>query len=359
MATSRYHNIFLRYRSRSPMDISEEQFSYAKERELEDNVTKALINLLEYSRGPALLQFLRLCKIEPSCPLEEYELALHEDIGGQGTLPNERFLLEIVPGKKELMDAKSALAKTDEPIQDARIQSRNEVCFIEVKIRGRVTTGQRRSYLEAYSIPEENVRPLLWDDLHSSFSNLLPRDTDISNTWLSVSGFLLAQFLEYLEFLGLSSFAGIRSEHFQILKKEIEEVLPEERARLKWLQGTYSSAIKTAIEKKDIPRLTKATEHVHLGKISRHEPVPWMSFSDQGKAANKTQAPHFGSSLHADNVKVYVSCEGKKSYSRFLNVCSMAPDKLANVTSRPGTPRSPAIQVPAKATAIISVSSRY
>ena len=58
-----YHQIFMSHRSLSPSV---------------DNVTKALVNVLEYARGPVLEAFPGLCGIEISAPLESYELALHE-----------------------------------------------------------------------------------------------------------------------------------------------------------------------------------------------------------------------------------------------------------------------------------------
>lgn len=322
-----YHNIFLTYRSRSEAGISEDNYSQAVERELEDNVTKALINVLEYARGPVLASFLEACGIKPSGPLEDYQFALHEG-NSQTAYPGKKaYLIEIVPGKDELRKGDKSDARTLNPIHDARITGNREVCFIEVKIRGTVSKEQRQSYLRNYQIDEENTIPLTWEKIYDSFIGLLPRDSDIGEFWFSVGGFLLAQFLEFLEMLGLSAFSGIRSEHFKILGKEIEEITPDERAKLKWLQKTYSEAIKAEIDAMGNPRLSEATRFVHCGYITAHEKIPYVSLSEE-ESVRKTQYPHFGSSLNQEIVNVYVSCEGTNAYTKFLNVCLTTPEEI-------------------------------
>jgi hypothetical protein len=322
-----YHNIFLTYRSRSDKGIAEEEYSQAAERELEDNVTKALINVLEYARGPILAAFLEACGIKPKGPLETYEFALHEDSSKTEYPGKKKYLIEIGPGKEELRKGGEAEARTLNPIHDARITGNREVCFIEVKIRGTVSKEQRQSYLKTYHIAKENVIPLTWERIYDSFIGLLPRDSDIGEFWFSVGGFLLVQFLEFLEMLGLSAFSGIRSEHFNILGKEIEEITLDERAKLKWLQKTYSEAVKAEIDAIGNRKLIEATRFVHCGYIKPNEKIPYVSLSEE-ESAMKTQYPHFGSSLNYKLVNAYVSCEGKNAYSKFLNVCQTAPEEI-------------------------------
>lgn len=327
LTSAGYHNVFLTYRSRSEKGISEERYSQALEQELEDNVTKALINVLEYARGPVLASFLEACGIEPNGPLETYEFALHEGSSKTKYPGKKAYLIEIMPGKEELRKGEKANARTLKPIHDARITGKREVCFIEVKIRGTVSKEQRRSYLDTYDIDEKNVITLTWENIYNSFIGLLPRDSEVGEFWFSVGGFLLVQFLEFVEMLGLSAFSGIRSEHFTILEKEFEEISPDERAKLKWLQKSYSEAVKAEIDAMGNPRLAEATRFVHCGYITAHEKIPYVSLSEE-ESAKKTQYPHFGSSLNHELVNAYVSCEGQNAYSKFLNVCKTAPEEI-------------------------------
>lgn len=323
-----HHNIFLTYRSRSEKGIADDQYSQALETELEDNVTKALVNVLEYARGPVLARFLGLCGLKPGGPLEDIKFALHEGSSISNFPGKKPYLLEIVPEKEELKKSERVIARTTAPIHDARITAKHNVCFIEVKIRGVVTKPQRKSYLNKYGIDEADVITLTWEQIYAAFDKLIPRDEGMSDFFLSTGGFLLVQFLEFLEMLGLSAFSGIRHDHFEILEKEFEDITTDERAKLKWLQNSYAKAMKDGIDAKGNRHLSKATTYIHSGNITKQEVIPWISLSEE-EPSRKTQFPHYGSSLEPELARVYVSCEGKNAYSKFLNACKTAPAEIA------------------------------
>ena len=89
----------------------------------------AFINVLDYSRGPVLDGFLKLCRITPQCPLEKYSFSLHEGYKNRDYQSKTPFLVEITPRKEEFKRLKSGI-RTKEPIHDARIKGENEVLFL-------------------------------------------------------------------------------------------------------------------------------------------------------------------------------------------------------------------------------------
>lgn len=70
----RHHNLFMSYRSRAAAEISKEGYSAHVEGDIEDNVTKSLINVLEFSGSAGALRSrwaseipgLRLLSLAPS-----------------------------------------------------------------------------------------------------------------------------------------------------------------------------------------------------------------------------------------------------------------------------------------------------
>ena len=333
MAIRNYHNVFLSYSQRTPDELVGDKHTPRSEREIEDNVTKALINVLEHTRGQVLESFLSLCEITPGCPLEQYRFSLHEDYGRSPEAGQEKYLVEIIPDN---LDLEGTVTKQDlssdasKPIQDARIESSREVLFIESKIVGRVARAQEHAYLSCYGIPRDNVRIVHWEDIHSELSRLLPFDAESDAAWFSTGAFLVSQLKEYLEILGLSAFSGVRHEHFAMIEKDYESRSPDDARRLKSLQKALVSAIKERIDGKGRAELTQATKFATSGYFRKNEPEPWMTFSEEHE--NRAQYAHFGCSIRSSHrIDVYVVLEGKEATESLVQVCKAKSTAVAEV----------------------------
>jgi hypothetical protein len=86
--------------------------------------------------------------------------------------------------------------------------------------------------------------------------------------------------------------------------------------------------LKEEVDRLCSPNLTTETAFLHCGYISTHETIPWISLSEE-RPETKTQFTHYGSSLHPEFVRIYVSSEGAGSYGKFINACSSAPKEVA------------------------------
>ena len=291
-----------------------------------------LVNVLEFARGPALEVFLKLCDIKPSCPLEDFEFKLHEDSQspiGPGRTP---YLVEIVPGKSELITIGKGRPKTKKPIHDARIIGGSVEVLVEAKIVGTVHKPQRNSYIRKFKLDEGNIRGISWEELHRAFSGLLPDRGSVDDAFLSTGAFLLTQLLEYLEIHGLCSFSGIREEHFDIVQKSFAEKTAQENERLKWLTKSYVNAIKDEIDSFGSKKLVKSTQNQYVGNLKKSEPDPWVSLAEESE--NTVQFPHYGSSIRGDRVDVYVVCEGKHASSRIIGACRFDLDQVMRSLER-------------------------
>jgi hypothetical protein len=129
-----HHNIFYYYRGAQQSDQE-------RERQLEDNTTKALVNTLEHCSRTIAIKFLRdllgIVVAEPVRP--EFELQKASISKGEIGNKSQRLLLGIVP-TKETMDPCTELGKTvvgeGDSRPDAWIYGDNFVVLVESKVEG-------------------------------------------------------------------------------------------------------------------------------------------------------------------------------------------------------------------------------
>lgn len=233
-ARSRHHNLFMYYRGPSTKTGSAETAA----RQVEDNATKALINVLELGE-PALgywflERFVPQAVAEHSGPIDFY-------LQG-GPTPDDAmgFLLGI-----------SALGQSRELAEDdtgggsridAALHIRGQALVtVEVKLGPYLDRAQLRRHAKEWQVPitDDDVghasgsgRLILarWSDLHHWARQQRER------TAHQLSRLLLDELSEFLEFAGLSPAQGFRSEHFAFFSlrpnQRSADIAAEIKARL-------------------------------------------------------------------------------------------------------------------------------
>jgi hypothetical protein len=199
-----HHNVFFYYRGPSARQSRQEGERY--QQQVEDNSTKALVNVLEHGGPDVARSFLR--RFAPALadgwpPGASPELSLQR--GPTGALPSGRRLLLGL----------SVLGQVDGPLVASGDGSRVDAAIlvagvgllaVEVKVVDDLDGPQLARHAQRWGVVEE---PLLarWADVWRwARDERLPRN--------GIAGFLLAQFCEYLEILGFAPWAGFRSEDF-------------------------------------------------------------------------------------------------------------------------------------------------
>jgi hypothetical protein len=199
-----HHNIFFYYRGPSARESRQEGERY--QQQVEDNSTKALINMLEHGGPDVVRSFLR--RFAPALaagwpPEASPELFLQR--GPTGALPSGRRLLLGL----------SVLGQVDGPLVAREDGSRVDAAIlvpgvgllaVEVKVVDDLDGPQLARHAQRWSVVEQ---PLLarWADVWR-----WGRDEHLRRN--GIAGFLLGQFCEYLEILGFAPWAGFRGEDF-------------------------------------------------------------------------------------------------------------------------------------------------
>lgn len=216
VAASQYQNVFFYFRGPTSKSIPG-----AAEVQLEDNTTKALINLLQYSEGltDSLLEAL--------------------GVAGQGGTDWE-YYLQRGPGKGHDADSRQLLILTPAPPPDGmsieQVDGEEEgtgrvdaalhrpggcLIAIECKVAAALDSSQlvRHAMNWKVQLPAQGKPPSewhfrTWTDVFRWTRGELVQDHD------PVTRFLLEQFSDYLALVGLApDFAGFRIEDFQYLRQ--------------------------------------------------------------------------------------------------------------------------------------------
>jgi len=215
MAKKWYHNIFNYYTRLSRSEESEDR----KEDVLEDNVTKALINVLELSDSESKVRqrFVRWLSAQGGVRLSpgitDYFLQTtkppnHAEITKSG---RTKFILGIVPrGWKNCAEEGWQRKKTTIP--DAWLVGKNWTAIIESKCRKGLDKAQIEGHRKHLRCRKRIAIQVDWKDMHNLFDELAK-----TGTVTPKDRFLLVQFCEFLRLNGLAGFPGFTHEDFKFL----------------------------------------------------------------------------------------------------------------------------------------------
>jgi hypothetical protein len=238
---ARYHNCFYYFRGPAPAGTQEQKFDL-RERQFEDNTTKALVNVLEH--GGLVGSF-------------------HEDLLGlpaPHSMEAPRFALQRTAhpeaGATRLLVGISTIGEVDPKSWAVAEQPASGRVDAEWRV-GDVTVLLETKVVEFMDGPQLNRHAADWGiEEAQPGTDQLPTDWRLL-TWAQVyrwadeqaagaaaggvPRFLAEQLREYLELTGLAPFSGWRQEHFDYFK------LPEE-ARRAGEQIEVAEQIKTRLE---------------------------------------------------------------------------------------------------------------
>lgn len=194
-----HKNLFFSYRGARPGRGAD----HAIDRQLEDNVTKALVYVLEHSqRKHVLAPFLRqIVGLRARTDLEGVQFALQRvDIARPSIAPRIALGIAPVPG----VDSRRGITRqSGRP--DAWIWSDDSFAIlVETKVRGAVSRQQLRRHIqgaEGWSIANSRVVSQSWASVYDFFSHLRRTNKKLDAT----TRMLVDEFVRYLRMIALAS----------------------------------------------------------------------------------------------------------------------------------------------------------
>ncbi len=220
MYSNKYHNIFAYYQ-RSKSDE-------AKIWTLEDNATKALVNVLEGIQSNSICEkksdcisaFLKMLCPNTKCGFKgPYSFQLQVENPDICIVHKSyiRLLLIRPQWNSFPLGAIKGAKSTPGTRLDALIAGRSFALGCECKIHEATREGQLRGHCQALGIrpSRKQIVEVTWDVISKNLDNILSGCKQPS----SICRFLISQFSEFLQDSNLNGFMGFTSEDFEYLAK--------------------------------------------------------------------------------------------------------------------------------------------
>ena len=300
-----HHNLFYSYRGPIPDEG-------ARERQLENNVTKALVNTLRLGGESVWRPFLVELGVAEAAQAE-FLLQRSDLPSGPASLKKQRVLLGI-----SSTPSNSPHAPTSDEIYasvpDAWIYGDGFAVLVESKVVGGFVEGQMHSHiarLRANGNASPSVDLKTWRDLHRFFRALRCQLS-------GVPAFLVDQFIEYLEYSELSGFTGFRREHFDYFLTH-----DDEEAR-HWVKSQVEDLAQRL--QKCLLAIDSFYESWDMGTLYQSASYCWVAFGPANGGYRKKT--HQSIAMSSDGVRVFVNAELKPAADRIKQVLRQKPESV-------------------------------
>jgi len=285
-----HRNIFSYFRGGSETEKD-------RERQLENNTTKALVNTLEHCSPHVSAEFLEWLGI--SSPRKLNFIQQKANLGDEKVRSkSQRLLLAIVGTRSQANQAVFDLLPTapvGDSCPDAWLYGDDFVVLIESK------TGESTLNLNQMACHWEKLHPkrckiVTWADIHIFFTELANSLSEPRSKWL------VEQFTQYLEWTGMTEFVGFREEMFEffVASDRDPDLKRSVRATVEGLGD------KVLLGKQGLKGFNKWYSDKHIGNLARESDHYWVAF---GPAKDFRNWAHQTISLYEQKLDVFVNVE--------------------------------------------------
>lgn len=296
-----HQNIFYYYRGPSK---SSDGDAILYDIQIENNTTKALINCLENSSINLLKLFLKELNIQAACSEPRYSF--------QVTLNQSRpDALIRLPNKLIYIESKVAAVLDKEQIN-------NHATNIEKDALLLIITNRKE---DALQVKDKNTQHVLWEDIHEIFKKYKPDNEK--------EKFIVNQFTEYLEVVGLSKFIGFDQNDFDYFLSPTQYYKPI-------LKKKMSDFL--AIVRASLPNKLKAQypEIKDDAKLSGTDQVYWVAIRQKQVEGDIYNQLNFTLEITPSGIMVHTiirngSHKDKKPIGLFYKALCNEPDKVKKV----------------------------
>jgi hypothetical protein len=343
-----------------------------RERQIEDNTTKALVNTLEFSAqvdgcGALVLPFLQwLGVVDGHKELDKVFFALQRATLSKMILSHEkrRVLVGIAPylTKKE---AKTEIAKSSEKVSeteragrgkdlearkqpadsgagsrpDAWIWGRRFVVCIENKTVGTFDAKQMTAHLKTLGKGAVQKR-VTWKNVYEFFFDWIHKANKKKHR---MTRKLVEQFVRYLDIVAvqqeipMGSFQGFMQEHFDAFVLIDQDIYEDNRRIVRKVLYLFVEAIRKKLTK-DLGMF----HEIKQGNIHQDDRSTWVTLS---RTSSPVQEPHFSFAIGPEEISIVLLMEGKKPSLRGFNAISNDPSGFLRVLERIDSPEEYSIQI--------------
>ncbi|HUU56542.1 MAG TPA: hypothetical protein VMW93_04300 [bacterium] len=275
-----YRNIFYYYRG--PGYKKKSQF----DTQIEDNTTKALVNVLENCRPGLLKRFLAIAGIDI-----RIQKAAEYDLQVEGLLSRPDAEIQI-GDERVFIESKIGSALEEKQIERhlAAIPKGFLVCI--------TPRDEDRGVIKRFN--KKKLKFITWREVYVDFDEYRKRSQ------YEVSNFVISEFLEYLEAISMAPFKGWEKGDFEAFLNIDYDPKRELRIRVKEKFKQYLFELKELIG--EVGSYVELVPNV--GFIKKDSTSVWGVLC-KPPVENKVQKPHFNFWVNSDEFGLGIQIEGK------------------------------------------------
>ncbi len=304
-----------------------------RERQIEDNSTKALVNTLELSEGrdgphalvKPLLEWLGIDWVEGRVRFALQRATIPKNILDRATV---KVLLGIAPYLPQNVQEKPDDKESSRP--DAWIWGRDFVVCIETKTVGTFDEGQLKRHLRTLG-PQAKRREHTWRDIYGVLEKQLSR---LERSKHHTTHLLLSELVGYLDIIAyrqgipMGEFTGFKQEHFDAFVRLDPEEEEDNRRRVKHYLGLFTEDLT-----KDPPAALAPFDKLTLGNVKVKDRAAWATLS---RLDRPVQEPHFSFAIGPDAFIITLLMEGKRPTTAALRSIQADPGGFLAALARLG-----------------------
>ena len=292
-------NLFYSYRGPDTRSVD-------RDRQLENNLTKALINTLELGGESVWRPFLDALGLTKTSHAKF--LLQRRDLPSRAAASKrDRILLGISKEPSNRSPSRRREIRY-ESLPDAWVYGDTFAVLVESKVGdsdflpSQMESHRARLWQNGGKAPK--VVKKTWQEIHRLFCDILPSLTDGSSTDLVVS-----QFIQFLEYSGMTDFNGFRPDHFDYF------ILHDDDDARRWVRDQVDGI--AAEVKKRLRKVSSFYEAFHVGQLPLDRSDCWCGFGPEKGARKLTHQTMF---LRSDGIAVAVNTELKPATERLKRV---------------------------------------
>lgn len=292
--------------------------SQIKVAHLENDVTKALINIFQHCSPKVLKVFLQMIDVGQAPNVFDFEFQV-TDTKVYRQKP-KRIMLSIVSASTQMKSSSSYKVLQSYP--DACISSKDTAILIESKTQSPLIQEQIQSHIKHYLGTATKERIISWEDISEKFRA-------ISNTLKDPDQFLVLQFCDFLELIGISEFSGFSEVDFSMLgslgKIPDEDYVDFKRMfhrKIIKFMDLLKAEVRSVLTFKNfdiyISRLPTQAIGTHSG----------LYFYDEDPNIHINHYPNVNINYNEHFMELTFNAETQSSVKRFLSSFKNAPEKI-------------------------------
>ncbi|MFW9940477.1 MAG: hypothetical protein ACFFFT_05510 [Candidatus Thorarchaeota archaeon] len=282
---------------------------------LENDVTKSLLNLFRHCSPKVLKEFLKLIQVRDHPDSFEFDFQVTDT--NRYRQRKNRIMLSIIGSGCEMKSNPNYLVEKGQP--DACIFNDNTAILIEVKTQSPLIYEQIQGYINLYLGSAIVEKSITWEEISEQLRNI-EKDLPI------LDRFLVGQFLDFMELIGIAEFSGFKLNDFFMLG-ELGKIPNEDYIDFKRVFHKKVDKFMSLLYKEITNIIIFKPYYFKVPPINTRNPEVWSAFYfyDTEKEIHVNQYPNLNFNYFTNGINLSINAEVKSSVKIILDKVKKSP----------------------------------